>query len=120
MCKPPGFCFQKNDFFVWWVWEKALRYVCGPVFFFLSFGVSSLLSGKPHPLSPWGKLQIQVQEAFPGDTSGKELACQCRRHKRQEFDPGVGKIPWRRAWQPSLVFVPGESHGQRSLVGYSS
>ena len=33
------------------------------------------------------------------------------------FDPWVGKIPWRRAWQPSLVFLPGESHGQRSLVG---
>ena len=35
-----------------------------------------------------------------------------------EFDPWVGKIPWRRKWQPSPVFVPGESHGQRSLVGY--
>ena len=34
------------------------------------------------------------------------------------FDPWVGKIPWRRKWQPTLVFSPGESHGQRSLVGY--
>ena len=33
--------------------------------------------------------------------------------------PGVGKIPWRRAWQSALVFLPGESHGQRSLEGYS-
>ena len=33
------------------------------------------------------------------------------------FDPCVGKIPWRRAWQPTPVFLPGESHGQRSLVG---
>ena len=33
--------------------------------------------------------------------------------------PGSGKIPWRKAWQPSLVFLPGESHGQRSLEGYS-
>ena len=32
----------------------------------------------------------------------------------------LGKIPWRRAWQPTPVFLPGESHGQRSLVGYSS
>jgi len=31
----------------------------------------------------------------------------------------VRKIPWRRAWQPTPVFLPGESHGQRSLVGYS-
>ena len=35
------------------------------------------------------------------------------------FDPWVGKIPWRRAWQPTLVSLPGESHGQRNLVGYS-
>ena len=35
------------------------------------------------------------------------------------FDPWVGKIPWRRKWQPTAVFFPGESHGQRSLVGYS-
>ena len=35
------------------------------------------------------------------------------------FDPWVGKFPWRRAWQPTLVFWPGESHGQRSLLGYS-
>ena len=34
-------------------------------------------------------------------------------------DPWVGKIPWRRAWQPTPVFLPGEPHGQRSLVGYS-
>ena len=36
-----------------------------------------------------------------------------------EFDPWVGKIPWRRAWQPALAFLPGESQGQRSLVDYS-
>ena len=35
------------------------------------------------------------------------------------FDPWVRKIPWRRAWQPTPVFFPGESHGQRSLDGYS-
>ena len=33
------------------------------------------------------------------------------------FDPWVRKIPWRRAWQPTPVFLPGESHGQRSLAG---
>ena len=36
-----------------------------------------------------------------------------------EFNPWVGKIPWRRAWQPTPVFLPEESHGQRSLAGYS-
>ena len=38
---------------------------------------------------------------------------------RHEFDPWVGKIPWRRKWQPTPVFLPGRSHGQRSLAGYS-
>ena len=56
---------------------------------------------------------------FPGGTSGKEPACQCRRHKRWGFSSWVGEIPWRRAWQPTPVFLPGESHGQRSLVSYS-
>jgi len=38
--------------------------------------------------------------------------------KTPVFNPWVGKIPWRRAWQPTAVFLPGESHGPRSLVGY--
>ena len=52
-----------------------------------------------------------------GGASGKQLACQCRRHKRCLFDPWVGKVPWRRALQPTPVFLPGKSHGQRRLVG---
>ena len=56
---------------------------------------------------------------FPDGASGKELACQCRRHKRCMFYPSVSKIPWRRAWQPTSVFLPGESQGRRSPVGYS-
>ena len=55
----------------------------------------------------------------PGGDSGKESACQCRRRKRRGFDPWVRKIPWRRKWQPTLVFLPGAFHGQRSLVGYN-
>ena len=78
---------------------------------------------------PWS---LQLEEAcsqqqrpsvakygFPGGAGGKEPACQCRRCKRHEFDPWVGKTPWRRAWQPPPVFLPGESHGQMSLAGYS-
>ena len=49
----------------------------------------------------------------------KKPACQCRRDKRLGFDPWVGKIPWRRAQQPTPAFFPGESHGQRSLAGCS-
>ena len=47
--------------------------------------------------------------------SSKESACQCRRCKRRRFDPWVRKVPWRRKWQPTLVFSPWKSHGQRSL-----
>ena len=54
----------------------------------------------------------------PGGTSGKGPTCQRRRHKRRGFHPWVEKIPWRRAWQPVPVFLPGESHGLRSLAGY--
>ena len=43
----------------------------------------------------------------PGGTSNKESACQCRKLKRLRFDPWVGKIPWRRAWQPIPTFLPG-------------
>ena len=38
---------------------------------------------------------------------------------RPGFDLWVGKISWRRAWQPTLLFLPGKPHGQRSLAGYS-
>ena len=41
------------------------------------------------------------------------------RHNRLGFDPCVWKIPWRRVWQPTAVFLPGESHGQRTLASYS-
>ena len=56
---------------------------------------------------------------LPRWCSGKEPACQCKRHKRHGFDPWVGKIPWRGAWQPTPAFLPGESHGLRRLAGYS-
>ena len=56
---------------------------------------------------------------IPKWSSGKESTCQCRRHKRRGFDPWVGKIPWM-VWQPTPVFLPAESHEQRSLVDYST
>ena len=46
---------------------------------------------------------------FPCGAGGKESAWQCRRSKKHRFDPWVRKIPWRRAWQPTPVFLPGES-----------
>ena len=64
--------------------------------------------------------QILYQLSYQGSPrwrSGNNSTCQCRRHKR--FNPWVGKIPWNRKWQPTLVFLPGECHGQGSLEGYS-
>ena len=61
---------------------------------------------------------IRINFGFPGG-SGVKNPRQCKRCRRCGFDSWVGKIPWRRAWQPTPVFLPGESHGRRSLVGYS-
>ena len=51
--------------------------------------------------------------------SGKESACQCKRHRRYRFDPWVRRLSWRKIRQSTPVFLSGESHGQRNLVGYS-
>ena len=59
----------------------------------------------------------QIWSDFPGDARDKEATCQCRGYQRHSFDPRVGKIPWRRKWQRTSIFLPGESHGQRSLAG---
>ena len=56
---------------------------------------------------------------FPGGASGEEPACQCRRHKRHGLSVWVRKIPWRKVQQPTPVFLPGQSRGQRSLADYS-
>ena len=71
------------------------------------------------PLSHEGNLHLLL--GFSGGASGKEPECQSRRCKRRGFDPSlVGKIPWRRAWQPTPVSLLGQFHGQRSLAGYST
>ena len=57
-----------------------------------------------------------IKYFFPGGSVVKNLPALWR----PGFDPWVKKIPWRRKWQPTPVFLPGKSHGQRSLVGYSS
>ena len=64
-------------------------------------------------------LRASVVWGFPWWLSGKEFVCQCNRCRRCTIDPCVGKIPWGRKWQPTLVSLPGKSHRQRSLKGYS-
>jgi len=53
---------------------------------------------------------------FPGGSDGKSICLQCG---RPGLDPWVGKIPWRRKWQPTPGLLPVKSHGRRSLVGHS-
>jgi len=55
-------------------------------------------------------------KSFPGGSSSKESVCQYRRYR---FTPWVRKIPWRRKWHPTPIFLPGKFHGQRRLGGYS-
>ena len=80
-------------------------------------------TGKPGVLQSMGSQRVGHNWAtelswcplgFPGGSVVKNPACM-----RCSFDPWVRKIPWRRKWQPTLVFLPGKSHGQRILAGYS-
>ena len=63
----------------------------------------------------WEFLTLSCFMGFPGGSDSKESACQGR---KPAFDPWIRKIPWRREWLPTPVFLPGECYGQRSLVGY--
>ena len=60
-----------------------------------------------------------VFQELPRWLRGKEPTCRCRMHRRWGFSPWVGKISWRRKWQPTPAFLPEKSHGQRSLGGCS-
>ena len=66
-----------------------------------------------------GTLALNLYIGLPRWRNDNESACQCRSRKRQGFDLWVRKIPWSRKWQPTAVFLPGESLGWRSLAGYS-
>ena len=72
-----------------------------------------------YPPYPRFTLVVNLFSPLPAGAVAKNSACQCRRCERLRFDPWVGKIPWRREWQTAPIFLPGESHGQGSLVGYS-
>ena len=67
-------------------------------------------------MPPSGVPQCLVQDGGP---SGKEPTWPCKSYKKWQFDPWVEKSPWRREWQPTPLFLPGKSHGQRSLADYS-
>ena len=56
---------------------------------------------------------------LPRWRGSKDSTCQCKRHRRHKFYPWIRKIPWRRKWQPTPVFLLEKFHKQRSLMGYS-
>ena len=57
---------------------------------------------------------VLIVLGFPGGSDGKESACNAG---DLGLNPGLGRSPWRREWPPTPVFLPGDSHGQRSLAG---
>ena len=70
-----------------------------------------------HRLGCWRRQEsVHTPQGLPWWLSGKEPTCQCR---RPGFNPWAWKIPWRREWQPAPVFLPGKSHGRKSLAGCS-
>ena len=82
----------------WWS-PKSLQFLpCQP---------AASLSKSPHKWAKAEQLQLAQQQ---------RICLQCR---RCDFDPWVGKIPWRRKLQPTPVFLPGKFHAKRSLAGYS-
>ena len=114
--------YQPGHFYKHWDRPVCfLRLVCKKEFRSLLFGCSlsivlrQLLGGhKPVPLL-WCPVERMPVDSFSHPIP-RLLRLQCRRPR---FDPRVEKIPWRRKWLPTPVFLPGEFHGQRSLAGYS-
>ena len=69
----------------------------------------------------WATFGLWTLHVLASQVAQRQRIClQCKTRRRYRFDPWAKKIPWRRAWQIIPVFLPGESRGQRSLVGYSS
>ena len=85
----------------------------------LASGAERRQQDLPSPCTTPSCNHYWCMRGFPGGTSGKEPTCQCRKHETW-VRSWVRKSPWRRKWQPTPVFLPGESHGLRSLAGYSS
>ena len=121
----------------WAFGEKHLRACFHGIFFSLTCATCHLISSGRRripgsfsaaptpPSSParkaWSSSHCSCASprVLPRWHNGKEPAGRCRRCKRRRFDPWVGKIPWSRKWQPTAVFLPEKSRGQRSWAGCS-
>ena len=95
-------CLSLHIFFKIYILKDTISYI--PLIIHFNVSLSLILNKFNH------------LNGLPRWLSGKESACHCKRHR---FNPWVGKIPWRRIWQPTPVSLPGKRRGQRSLVGYS-
>ena len=100
------FCFLNSFSFlsllancIMWKWQPTPVLMPGK-----SYGWWNLVG-----YSPWGHKESDTTERLHFTCCGKEPACQCRRLKRLRFNPWVGKMSWGRAWQPTPVFLLGES-----------
>ena len=91
-----------------------------PVVFQCVFSYTNRLHMHEQVMKPNGSMnnyrqRFSLSVGFPGGSGVKNLPVL----QENGFDPWVGKVPWRREWQPTPVFLPGESHGWRSLGGYN-
>jgi len=96
--------------------------VCSPSFTISSFQSSSPFCSSlptPFPLLHLSLSCVFWTGLFIGLSGGSDSKVSCLQCGRPGFNPWVGKILWRRKWQPTPVLLPGKSHGQRSVVGYS-
>ena len=94
------------------IWESLV--LGGPIEFYVPLLYFALTNCVIYNVIP-----VLIRKGLPRWLSDIEFACQCRRCRRHEFAPWIRQIPWRRKWQLAPVFLPGKSHGQRSLAGYS-
>ena len=110
-------------FITWFVFKYLIGMV--PSHYFPGFSFPLFFLYKLRTNWPIKKSYFYLNESTlnlctnTGLPSGEEPACQYKRRRRCRFNPWIGKIPWRRKWQPNPVFLPRKFHWQRSLAGYS-
>ena len=116
---PPHLITSLTQFSTSAILSVSKEMLCNGIICYENFG-----AGFFHSVTLWEFTQVAVCIGLPGGKEyicqcGKEYICQCRKCKRFRFNPRVGKIPWRREWQPTSVILPRKFHGQRTTVGNS-
>ena len=122
-CPPPVFSYIKSEFLNLGTTDFSAGQELSCALQDVQQHPWHLLTRGQWPSSPHSTDNQKCLWSFPKGASPVALVvmntCQCRRCQRFRFHPWIGKIPWRRTWQPTPVLLPGESHGQRSLAGCS-